>query len=104
MPSKSSKKHQEEAKLETAKAELKAPKKGKQISGGEASKHAKSMSDQELQQKEIDVAEGHDHKHGNIGPSGQGRHRGRESANRQSSASGRPDHSAASPGAPVSGQ
>lgn len=70
--------------------------KGKQNSGGEAKKHAKDMTRMESQQSEIDIAEGHDHKKGNIGPSGQGSHRGRESRNRQSNASGRPDVSSAS--------
>jgi hypothetical protein len=67
----------------------------KQNSGGEAKKHAKDRTDMEAQQDEIDIAEGHDHKKGNIGPSGQGSHRGRESRNQQTKASGRPDVSSA---------
>ncbi|MBC7659536.1 MAG: hypothetical protein H7249_07480 [Chitinophagaceae bacterium] len=65
--------------------------KGKENSGGEPSKHALTQHAdvQADEQANIDVAEGHDHKKGNIGPSGQGSHRGRERANTQSKASGR---------------
>lgn len=67
--------------------------KGKQHSGGEPSKHAVKMHEDELEERqfEINVAEGADNKKGNIGPSGQGSHRGRESRNRQTNASGRPN-------------
>jgi len=70
---------------------------GKQNSGGEPSKHAQKLHADALrdQQEEIDVAEGHDNKKGNIGPSGQGSHRGRESRNIQTNASGRPNVSSA---------
>lgn len=37
------------------------------------------------------IADAKDHKRGNIGPSGQGSHRGRERSNRQTGASGRPN-------------
>ncbi len=104
MPSKLSIERQEETKEAELKEKGKEHNKGKQNSGGEASKHALAMSEQDIRQNEIDVAEGQDNKRGNIGPSGQGNHRGREARNRQSSASGRPDHSAASKGAPQSGQ
>lgn len=67
--------------------------KGKQHSGGEPTKHAVKMHENELEERqfEIDVAEGQDNKKGNIGPSGQGSHRGRESRNKQTAASGRSD-------------
>lgn len=70
---------------------------GKESSGGEPSKHAQALhADAERdQQNNIDVGEGHDHKKGNIGPSGQGSHRGRERANTQSKASGRSNVSSA---------
>lgn len=67
----------------------------KQNSGGEAKKHAKDMNSMDAQQHDVDIAEGQDNKKGNIGPSGQGSHRGRESRNRQTNASGRPDVSSA---------
>jgi hypothetical protein len=38
-----------------------------------------------------DLADRQDHKRGNIGPSGQGTHRGRERRNTQTGVSGRPD-------------
>jgi hypothetical protein len=65
--------------------------KGKQNSGGEPTKHAIDLHahEEEDRQSEIDISEGHDNKRGNIGPSGQGSHRGRETRNRQSKASGR---------------
>ncbi|RZA11802.1 MAG: hypothetical protein EOP10_32470, partial [Proteobacteria bacterium] len=71
--------------------------KGKENSGGEPSKHAQALHADALkeQQAEIDIGEGHDHKKGNIGPSGQGSHRGRERANSQTNASGRPNISSA---------
>ncbi|MBC7533229.1 MAG: hypothetical protein H7318_16790 [Oligoflexus sp.] len=64
---------------------------GHENSGGEPSKHAQALHADAArdQQAEIDVDEGHDHKKGNIGPSGQGSHRGRERDNKQSKASGR---------------
>lgn len=67
--------------------------KGKQNSGGEPKKHAIDLhaDEDEDRQSEIDISEGQDNKRGNIGPSGQGSHRGREARNRQSNASGRPD-------------
>lgn len=70
--------------------------KGKQHSGGEPKKTALKMQDDEEAtiQSHKNVSEGHDNKKGNIGPSGQGSHRGRERVNRQSKASGRPDVSA----------
>ncbi len=103
MPSKLS---QEGKKLEEEEALKQKEKnhKGKQNSGGEPSKRALAMSEMERQQNEVDIAEGHDNRKGNIGPSGQGGHRGREARNRQTSASGRPDHSSASQDAPYSGQ
>ncbi|RYZ52216.1 MAG: hypothetical protein EOP07_19985 [Proteobacteria bacterium] len=66
---------------------------GKENSGGEPSKHAQALHADavEDQQHDIDIGEGHDHKKGNIGPSGQGSHRGRERSNAQSKASGRPN-------------
>lgn len=102
MPSKSSKEHKQQLD-EEVELQKKKSHHGKENSGGEASKHALAMSSEEKQQKDIDIGEGKDHKKGNIGPSGQGGHRGREARNRQSSASGRPDHSSASPGAPMGG-
>ena len=104
MPSKLRKQRQEEMELEQEKAELKAKNQGKQISGGEASKRAKEMDALEIEQEAINAAEGQDNRKGNIGPSGQGNHRGGERVNRQTIASGRPDHSAASPDAPFSAQ
>ena len=67
---------------------------GKQNCGGEPSKHARALHDDELRDRQtrINVGEGHDRKKGNIGPSGQGSHRGRERATRQSKASGGPIH------------
>jgi hypothetical protein len=64
--------------------------KGKQNSGGEPTKHAQKLHEDEEadQQFQIDVKEGHDNKRGNIGPSGQGSHRGREARTHQSNASG----------------
>lgn len=103
MPSKLSLERQKQAEEEALKQEQKH-KQGKQNSGGEPSKRAKAMSQMEIQQAEIDRAEGQDNRKGNIGPSGQGSHRGREARNRQTSASGRPDHSSASQDAPYSGQ
>lgn len=60
--------------------------KGKQNSGGEAKKGAGKRAT-----KGGKLADQKDNKRGNIGPSGQGTHRGRERKNNQSSASGRPD-------------
>lgn len=67
--------------------------KGKQHSAGEPKKTALRMQEDEeaLVQAHKNVAEGKDNKRGNIGPSGQGQHRGRETRNRQAKASGRPD-------------
>ena len=61
--------------------------------GGEPTKHAKALHEDQARdrQAEIDEGEAHDHKKGNIGPSGQGSHRGRERNNDQSKASGRPN-------------
>ncbi|MES2744929.1 MAG: hypothetical protein V4655_05860 [Bdellovibrionota bacterium] len=69
-------------------------KSGKQNAGGEPSKHAQALHEDELldRQAKIDVEEGHDHKKGNIGPSGQGSHRGRERATHQTNASGGRPH------------
>ncbi|HYX31861.1 MAG TPA: hypothetical protein VE954_02015 [Oligoflexus sp.] len=63
---------------------------GKQNSGGEPTKHAQKLHEDEAadQQFNVDVKEGQDNKRGNIGPSGQGNHRGRESRTHQSNASG----------------
>jgi hypothetical protein len=63
---------------------------GKQSAAGEPKKkgakprHAAMKSAEEL-------SEARDHKRNNIGPSGQGTHRGRERAVRSTHASGRPD-------------
>lgn len=66
---------------------------GKQLSGGEPSKHALALHADEAaeRQSDINLAEGKDNKKGNVGPSGQGTHRGRERRNKQTKASGRPD-------------
>ncbi|MDQ3233661.1 MAG: hypothetical protein M3Q07_17730 [Pseudobdellovibrionaceae bacterium] len=103
MPSKSSRERREQTDAEALREEQKH-KQGKQNSGGEPKKTAQMMSEMERQQSEVNIAEGQDNKKGNIGPSGQGNHRGREVRNRQTSASGRPDHSSASQDAPYSGQ
>lgn len=65
--------------------------KGKQNSGGEAKKRAKKLSTAEREAHAEILADQQDHKWGNIGPSGQGSHRGRERRNRQAAASGRPN-------------
>lgn len=67
---------------------------GKQNSGGEPTKHAQLLHEDEEKdrQAKINVGEGHDRKKGNIGPSGQGSHRGRERSTHQSKASGGPIH------------
>ncbi|MDQ3233229.1 MAG: hypothetical protein M3Q07_15535 [Pseudobdellovibrionaceae bacterium] len=103
MPSKLSRERREQMDAAALKEKQKL-KQGKQNSGGEPKKKARSMSELERQQNEVNRAEGQDNKKGNIGPSGQGNHRGRETRNRQTSASGRPDHSSASQDAPYSGQ
>ncbi len=71
-------------------------KQGKRSSGGEPSKRAKTMTVEQRSARKAAISDGHDHKRGNIGPSGQGSHRGRERSNVQTSASGRPNVSAAS--------
>lgn len=71
----------------------KAKKSGKKrVSGGEPTKHAHHLR-ATVDKRDIDgpIAEGQDRKRSNIGPSGQGAHRGRERRNKQSSASERPD-------------
>ncbi|HET9236645.1 MAG TPA: hypothetical protein VFO10_05320 [Oligoflexus sp.] len=103
MPSKLSQERKNQEDEQALKDEQKNHK-GKHNTGGEPSKRALSMSETERRQSEIDIAEGHDNRKGNIGPSGQGSHRGREARNRQTSASGRPDHSSASQDAPYGGQ
>lgn len=67
---------------------------GKQNAGGEASKHAKELHADEARdrQEKINIEEGKDHKRGNIGPSGQGSHRGRERSTHQSKAAGGPNN------------
>jgi hypothetical protein len=64
--------------------------KGKQNSGGEPTKHAQQLHEDEAADRQfnIDIDEGRDNKRGNIGPSGQGSHRGREHRTHQSNASG----------------
>lgn len=67
----------------------------KQHSGGEAKKKKKARFGS--QRSKAALSDAHDHKRGNIGPSGQGTHRGRERANVASKASsGRPDVTQAS--------
>jgi hypothetical protein len=67
-----------------------AKRKGKkQHSGGEAKKKKEPRF--ASQDTKGDLADAQDHKRGNIGPSGQGAHRGRERANVESQASGRPN-------------
>jgi hypothetical protein len=65
-------------------------KKGKQNTGGEPTKHAQQLHQDEAADRQfhVDIKEGHDNKRGNIGPSGQGSHRGREHRTHQSNASG----------------
>lgn len=59
---------------------------GKQNSGGEPKKG------HETRGKDAgEIADGQDGKRGNLGPSGQGTHRGRERHNVQTGNSGRPD-------------
>ena len=62
----------------------------KQSSAGEPSSRAKALHEDTDadRQFQIDIDEGHDNKRGNIGPSGQGSHRGREARTHQSNASG----------------
>ena len=62
----------------------------KQNSAGEPTKHALALHDdpEEDRQFQINISEGRDNKRGNIGPSGQGSHRGREARTHQSNASG----------------
>lgn len=67
----------------------KKPKARKHHSGGEPKK--KKTLRVASQDTEADLAEARDHKRNNIGPSGQGPHRGREARNKQAAASGRPD-------------
>lgn len=67
----------------------KKPKSRRQKSGGEPKK--KKTLHVASQDTEADLAEAQDHKRNNIGPSGQGPHRGREKRNKQAAASGRPD-------------
>jgi len=62
----------------------------KHTTGGEAKKPGKKPRVASQKSKK-DLSEAKDNKRGNIGPSGQGNHRGREARNRQSQASGRPD-------------
>lgn len=64
----------------------KTSKGAKQSGGGEPKKGA-----EERQVDDAALADQKDNKRGNIGPSGQGSHRGRERRNDQSAASGRPD-------------
>jgi hypothetical protein len=62
----------------------------KQNSAGEPSRRAKALHEDTDadRQFQIDIDEGQDNKRGNIGPSGQGSHRGREVRTHQSNASG----------------
>lgn len=64
----------------------------KQSAGGEPKKGAA-----ERRPSGSDLADAKDDKRGNIGPSGQGSHRGRERQNDQSAASGRPDGGSGGP-------
>lgn len=75
---------------EDAGSDKKSHKLGKHNAGGEPKKTAQALHDDEMRdrQAKIDIGEGHDHKKGNIGPSGQGSHRGRERKTLQSNASG----------------
>lgn len=66
-----------------AKSKKKKHKGAKQNSGGEAKKGAEKRRTSGAK-----LADQQDHKRGNIGPSGQGSHRGRERKSGQSRASG----------------
>ena len=68
----------------------------KQHSGGEAKKRKASADSpdftrRERQERQAALADAEDDRRGNIGPSGQESHRGREHANIGSQASGRPN-------------
>lgn len=75
----------------------KSNKGAKQSNGGEAKKTSSSTR-AASQKNAADLSEAQDRKRNNIGPSGQGTHRGRERNNRQTHASGRPDVSSVTGG------
>ena len=62
----------------------------KQSNGGEPKKKKSQNRHHDQGDKEY-LADAQDGKRANVGPSGQGPHRGRERSNRQTAASGRPN-------------
>ena len=84
---------EEKTKKSSAKSERPKTSKGAKQSGAGESKKKKEVSEDSAgsQKKKATLANAQDGKRNNIGPSGQGSHRGQERRNKQTKASGRPD-------------
>ena len=86
-------KNEEKDKNSTTKSERPKTSKGaKQSGAGEPKKKKEASLERTGSQKnKAALSDAQDHKRANIGPSGQGSHRGQERGNKQAKASGRPD-------------